>query len=230
MLIADLIKNHAYQKTGNVEYHPVSLDGSEIHAARNGNLERHEVFKIVDRVQCRNWLRHSRPRETYCGCGRMLQGITDEVWKQAEQRISSRFIVYALGFYDLAFTVPRRTDAMGNLQNRPNSKKEYITWIARTGTLAERSWSAPSLTSNIKSTMHEQVDTYTDMQDFDRTALERKNHVAHSREKALLQRPVHGRVTQPETVVSGSPSSAHHVNTFTGPGVLAQGVKTHVWT
>ena len=35
-------------------------------------------------------VRDQRPGETCCGCGRMLQGITEEVNKQAEQRISSQ--------------------------------------------------------------------------------------------------------------------------------------------
>ena len=50
VLIADLINNFA-QKTGNVEYCLVSHDDSEIHAKQHGNLERHEVSKIENRVQ-----------------------------------------------------------------------------------------------------------------------------------------------------------------------------------
>ena len=134
----------------------MSLDGSEIRGARNGSLERLEVLKTEDRVHCRECLRHSRPSESYDSCGRMLQGITDEVWKEAKQRISSRLIMYV--------PVPKGADAVGYLQNRPNSKKEKVTWIARTSTLAERSWSAPSLTSNIKSAMREQGDTQTYME------------------------------------------------------------------
>ena len=64
---------------------------------KNGNVERHECLEIEDRVQCRTWLRYPRPGETNCGCGGMLQGITDEVRKQVERRFGSRFIMYALG-------------------------------------------------------------------------------------------------------------------------------------
>ena len=41
-----------------------------------------------------NVLSNRRPGVTCCGSGRMLQGITEKVKKQAEQRMSSRFIVY----------------------------------------------------------------------------------------------------------------------------------------
>ena len=87
MLIANFIKNHAMQATGSVEYYPMSL----------GNLERPEVLKIEDCVQRRKCLEFSKPGETYCGCGRVLQGTGDKVRKQAEQRISSRFTIYVPG-------------------------------------------------------------------------------------------------------------------------------------
>ena len=85
MLIADSIKNYAQQNTRHVEHCPVSLDESDIHAARNDNLERHEVLKVEDRMRCRKCLRYSRPGETYCGCGRMLKGTIDEVRTQSNK-------------------------------------------------------------------------------------------------------------------------------------------------
>ena len=53
MLIADFQKSYAQQKTGNVGYSLVSHTVSEIHAARHGNLERHEGLNIEDRVRVR---------------------------------------------------------------------------------------------------------------------------------------------------------------------------------
>ena len=79
--------------TAHVENDPVSHNGSEIHAEENGNLERREVSKIEDRVQCQMCLRHSRPGETFCTSRSLQQGITEEVKKQAEQRTKSRFIM-----------------------------------------------------------------------------------------------------------------------------------------
>ena len=76
------------------------------------NLERHYVSKIVWNAQhashikdqaahvvlvCQRCQRCQRLGETLFGCGYMLQGITEEVKKQAEQRISSRFIMYGRG-------------------------------------------------------------------------------------------------------------------------------------
>ena len=51
---------------------------------------------IEDRVQCQICLGYHRPGEACSICGHMLQRITEEVKKQAEQRIRSRFIMYFL--------------------------------------------------------------------------------------------------------------------------------------
>ena len=40
-------------------------------------------------------------KQTFCGCCRTFHCITDEVKKQAEQRISSRCIMYVLVIHDL---------------------------------------------------------------------------------------------------------------------------------
>ena len=119
MMIVEVINHYAQEKTGHVEYYPGAHDDSEIHAEQNGNLERHEISKIEDRVRCRRFLRYSRPSETFSRCGRMLQGTTDQVEKQAEQRISSRCIKYVPG-HDSAKKKTQRADAMGNLKNREN--------------------------------------------------------------------------------------------------------------
>ena len=100
-------------------------------------------------MQCPKCLRYSRPGETCCICGRMLQGITDEAKKQAEQRISSRYIMYVLGFCDLALKIPNGPDAMVNLKIGKTTQK--ITWIPRRSILAKRSWSVASMKSKTKS-------------------------------------------------------------------------------
>ena len=99
-LIADFINNYVQKKTEQVEYYLVSHHDLGIHAEQNDNLERHETSKIEDRVQSLKHLRYRRPGEQHCGCGRVLHGITEEVKKQAEQRVSSRFIMYVLGTND----------------------------------------------------------------------------------------------------------------------------------
>ena len=88
MQIACMKKNHAQNRTEHVEYDFVSHNDSEIHAKRNGNLERREVSKIKDRVKSQRCSGYQRPSETFCGCGRILQSITAELMKQAEQRIN----------------------------------------------------------------------------------------------------------------------------------------------
>ena len=121
MLIADLIKNFAQQKRGNVD-DPMSHNDSEIHAARRGNLERPEVSKSEDRLRCRRCLSYSRPGEKFCGCGR------DEVRTQAEQRICSRFIMYVPGIDDSALENAQRGRRHGTSQKSQKLKraKDYL--------------------------------------------------------------------------------------------------------
>ena len=75
------------EESRNIDYCPVSYRDSETHALQNGNLERHEVFKIDDRVQCQICFKYQRPGETFCACGCILECINEEVKKQAEQSI-----------------------------------------------------------------------------------------------------------------------------------------------
>ena len=56
--------------------------------------------RIVCNAECASDTKDQR--DFFCGCGRMLQDITEEVKKQEEQRTSSRFIMYVLGIHDLA--------------------------------------------------------------------------------------------------------------------------------
>ena len=72
--INDLIKKFSQNEEENVDY-------SENHAPQNGKLGRDEIPKIQDRVQCRTCFKYQRPGETLGTCGRMLQGITEEVKK-----------------------------------------------------------------------------------------------------------------------------------------------------
>ena len=53
----------------------------------------------------------------------MLQGIAEEVNKQAEQRISSRFITYVPDIHDLALNT-QRVGAMKVQKNRKKTQKK----------------------------------------------------------------------------------------------------------
>ena len=113
-MINDLIKNCSQNNAESVDYFRVSRRGSETHALQNGNLERLEVFKIEDRVQCQVCFKYQRPGATFCTCGSMLQGISEEVTKQAEQRINSRFIKYVRGILKLALKITQVGRRYGN--------------------------------------------------------------------------------------------------------------------
>ena len=51
-MMDDSIKNYARHNPEQVDYSPVSQGESENNALRHSNMERHEVLKIEDRVQC----------------------------------------------------------------------------------------------------------------------------------------------------------------------------------
>ena len=100
---------------------------SENHALQNRNLERYEVLKIEDRVQCLTCFKYQRPGETFCTSGSILQGITAKVKKQAKQRTNSRFIMYVLGVHKLALKKFKWVDVMETLQKK--TRKQEITWF-----------------------------------------------------------------------------------------------------
>ena len=57
---------------------------------------------------------------------KMLKSLTEEVKKQAEQRISSRYIMCVLGIHDLALKIPeggRRYGKSGESQKTQKSKR-----------------------------------------------------------------------------------------------------------
>ena len=75
-MLNDLIKIYSQKNAEKVDYYPVTHRDSEIHAEQSGNLERHEVSKIVDLVQSKMCFR-----------------------SQEVGRIISRFIMYVLGVH-----------------------------------------------------------------------------------------------------------------------------------
>ena len=90
-MITDLIKNYTTKERD--DFYPLLHRDLDSHAEQNGKLERNEVSKIEDRVQCQRCSRSPRQGETCC---------TEEVKMQAEQRLSSRYIGYDLDTHELA--------------------------------------------------------------------------------------------------------------------------------
>ena len=72
----------------------------------------------------------------------MLQGITEEVKKQAEQRINSQFIMWVRGIQKLALKNAQRVDVMETLQNHKTIKmtRDYLESAKKHnyGTIVER--------------------------------------------------------------------------------------------
>ena len=129
---------------------PWSHRHSESHALQNGNLERHEVSKIEDRVHCQICFKYLKASETFCTCARMLQGVTEEVKKQAEQRVNSRFITYVPGIHNSALKNTQRGGRWGKSEESQKSKEQKIACIPRRSVVAERSRGGTSRTSSIK--------------------------------------------------------------------------------
>ena len=179
----DLSKNYSQKNADKVDYYPAPNRDSETRAPQNCNLERHEVSKIADRVRCQFCFTYQRPRDNFFSCGSTLQGITEEVKKQAEQRISSRFIMYVFGFHNLPLKNTQRGRRYGNsAESHINSRKQEITWISQRNTITERSWSA----SREKAVphAHEQGYTQSDMEEFDWISNAQRIYVASSTERA----------------------------------------------
>ena len=57
----------------------------------------------------------------------MLQGITEQAKKQAQQRINSRFVKYVPVMHNLELKSIHKVDVVDALQNHKNSKKQEIT-------------------------------------------------------------------------------------------------------
>ena len=68
---------------------------------------------------------YSRPSETFCSCGSILKGMTEEVKKEAGQRINSRIIMYVFVLQNIALKncILQGVDDMENLQNHKKLKK-----------------------------------------------------------------------------------------------------------
>ena len=68
------------------EYQEMSQDAKDI-VTEQGNREAYEILMITDTVQCKSCDSYTTPGHTYCKCGRMLPGASDEVKKQVLQNV-----------------------------------------------------------------------------------------------------------------------------------------------
>ena len=94
VLIADLIKKLCTEKTetsNTIQCH-IMIQRFMLSETAIWNDMEFQRSRIVCDAECALDTRDQG--DTFPGCGRTLQGNTDEVPKQAEQRISKRFIMY----------------------------------------------------------------------------------------------------------------------------------------
>ena len=80
----------------------------------------------------------------------MLQGTTDEVKKQAEPRINSRFTMYVPGIHNLAVKNIQRGRRYGHSAESQKLEKAKDELDVAKNMMAERSWSATSRTSSVR--------------------------------------------------------------------------------
>ena len=208
-------------KTERVDYYLVSDEHSEIHVEPNENLERHDVSKIEDRVQCQICLRYQRTGETFCTCGRMAQGLTEEAKKQAEQRISSPFIMYVLCIHDLASKKTKSGRHCGKPTESQQLKraKDDLDSAQKhnCGTIVDRYFED----EQFQKRMHEQGYTQSEVEEFDREALKRKNYVATHGERRYCR-------DQHKVVQSNQGGGSDTVKTKCHPG-HKQIVRWQIW-
>ena len=116
--------------------------------------------------------------------------------KQAEQRISSRFIMYVLGIHDLSFKNTQRSRRSGKSAESQKLKKTRDSLDSaqkhKCGTTVERYFED----EQYQRRMQEQGYTQSDMEEFDRLALERKNNYVATPEERRYYRDQY-KVAQP---------------------------------
>ena len=88
--------------------------------------------------------------ETFCVCGSTLPGITEEVQKQEEQRMNSRFIIYVPVIDKLALTNTQTSRLYGHsADSSPKKARDYFD-SAKKRSCAKRLWCTTSRTCSIK--------------------------------------------------------------------------------
>ena len=84
------------------------------------------VLKIEGCVQRKKVIQISK---TFGTSGSILQGISEEVKKQAEQRINSRFIMYVSGVHNKALKNNQRRRLLGKSAESQKLKKAKISCV-----------------------------------------------------------------------------------------------------
>ena len=74
-----------FPKSDDEKYHVISQDAKDI-VEEQGNLEAHEIVLVADAVQNKSCYKYATPRHTYCKCGLVLPGASDEVKKTSSQK------------------------------------------------------------------------------------------------------------------------------------------------
>ena len=69
-----------------------------------GNAEAHEILRITDTVQCESRYNYATSEHTYCKCGLILPGASDEVQKQVLKNMTPNCITKAHEHYKSAVT------------------------------------------------------------------------------------------------------------------------------
>ena len=172
-MINNLIKNYSQKNAETVGDYPASHRDAEIHALQNGNLQRPEVSKIEDRVQCQTRVKYQKSRrdffvlvETCC------KALPRRSSSRQKQRINSRFIMYVPGIHNTALRKIQRGRCYGNSAESPKFRRRHYLNSAKKqncGTIVER---YPE-----EMHVHEQGYTQSDMKEFDVVANEKTNYV-----------------------------------------------------
>ena len=89
MCIKDLFKRKIIEQDKEA-FHPISSDDAKI-IREQGNLEKHEILQLVDRVQCTSCHEYSKRGVTDCDCGKILDGISAEAHEQVGIIITDSF-------------------------------------------------------------------------------------------------------------------------------------------
>ena len=192
------------EKTITTVYH---IEIQKIIACRKATWNDIKFFKIEDRVQCDTCFKYPRRGKTqrvipssqqaagdrehrkqveHCQI-HALRGSTEEVKKQAEQRINSRFIMYVLGVHTSALKNIPRGRRCGHSSESQKLKRagDYLDSVKThsCGTIVERYLQD----ENYQLRMYDPGYTQSDVDEFDRITKERWIYVASSGERAYCR-------------------------------------------
>ena len=176
-MINDLIKHYSLKNANRIFYNLVSHRDSQNHAGINGNVERHDVSQIEDRVQFTICLKYKRQGETCCTSGRMLP--RHHLGGQEAGRATNQQSIHRVGLFSFTTWTTQSGRRYGSSEESQKHQKSNIFLELREkkqkcGTIME----CFCEDEQHHMCMYEQGCTQSNMEKFKMNAIAKMNYVA----------------------------------------------------